>query len=202
MFITFEGIEGSGKSTQLQLFCTWLEEKGYNVVYFREPGGTKIGEEIRNLLLSKEFKEMKVETELFLFLSARAQLVKEKILPALREGKIVVCDRYYDATIAYQCYGGGIDEKEVEISNKIATEGLFPDLTFILDLDIKEGLKRAGLKDRIEEKGKEFHERVRKGYLALAEKFKERIFLIPTNLEVNKTQEKIRSIFLEKFPSY
>jgi dTMP kinase len=199
IFLTFEGVEGSGKSTQAKLFVEWLKENGKEVLFLREPGSTNIGEEIRKILLSKENKGLSPETELFLFLASRAQLVREKIIPALKEGKVVVLDRYIDSTLAYQGYGDELPIELIEEMNKFATAGLLPDLTFLLDLDIDEGLKKAGMKDRIEEKGIQFHRKVREGYHKLAEKFPERIKLIQVEEDPQKTQQKIRQIFLQRF---
>lgn len=199
IFLTFEGVEGSGKSTQAKLFVEWLKENGKEVLFLREPGSTNIGEEIRKILLSKENKGLSPESELFLFLASRAQLVREKIIPALKEGKVVVLDRYIDSTLAYQGYGGELPIELIGEMNKFATAGLLPDLTFLLDLDIDEGLKKAGMKDRIEEKGIQFHRRVREGYHKLAEKFPERIKLIQVEEDPQRTQQKIRQIFLRRF---
>ncbi len=178
LFITFEGVEGSGKSTQLRRLAEFLRGTGQQVVETREPGGTILGEAIRAVLLSARNREMAPETELFLYLASRAQLTREVIIPALREGVIVLCDRFADATTVYQGYGRGLDLHLIAAMNRCAIEGLVPDLTFLLDLDPVEGLSRVRERrqtslldpplDRLEAEAIEFHDRVRKGYLALA----------------------------------
>ena len=154
LFITFEGPDGSGKSTNSLLFCDYLRKKGYKVVHTREPGGTKLSEFIRDLLL-KPGERISPVTELLLYAASRAQHVKDVILPAIEAGKVVVCDRFSDATIAYQGFGRKLDLGMIQELNRIATEGLKPDLTILLDVNTKEGLKRArrikGKKDRIEQ---------------------------------------------------
>ncbi len=199
IFITLEGIEGSGKSTQARLLADWLKKQGKEVVVFREPGSTAIGERIRDILLTKEFKEMTPITELFLFLASRAQLVEEKIRPQLQKGVYVILDRYIDSTIVYQGYGGGVDIGIIEKMNNIATGGLQPDITFLLDIDIPEGLNKTGFKDRIEEKGVDFHTKVREGYFQLAEKYPERIFIVKVKSAPDSTHKEIVKIFSHKF---
>jgi len=184
-FITFEGIEGTGKTTQCALLCDYLRGHGIDIVETREPGGTSLGESIRALLLSPEAEGPTARAELLLFLAARSQLVTQIIAPALKAGKWVVCDRFSDATVAYQGYGRGIDVEIVKTLNDFATGGLKPDKTFLLDLDVETGIKRAvsGKKefagshvgDRMESEDIEFHRRVRRGYLELAEQEPERI---------------------------
>ncbi|MEO0266354.1 MAG: dTMP kinase [candidate division WOR-3 bacterium] len=168
-FITIEGIEGSGKSTLTEGIIEFLKTKGFNVVYSREPGGTKVGESVRNILLA-DGNEMDPMTEVFLFLAARRENVRKNILPALRDGKVVVCDRYTDSTIAYQGYGRGLPIKLLRRLNKLATYGIKPDLTFVIDIDPEKGLKRISGKelDRIERENIDFHRRVRDGYRKIA----------------------------------
>ncbi len=199
IFITLEGIEGSGKSTQARLLADWLQRQGKEVVVLREPGSTAIGERIRDILLTKEFKEIIPITELFLFLASRAQLVEEKIRPQLQKGRCVILDRYIDSTIVYQGYGGGVDIGIIEKMNNIATGGLQPDITFLLDIDIPEGLNKSGFKDRIEEKGVDFHTKVREGYFQLAEKYPERIFIVKVKSDPDSTHKEIKKIFSHKF---
>lgn len=197
VFITIEGPEGSGKSTHSKLLCDFLRRRGYRVLHTREPGGTRISEAVRKILLSKNNKGMSDICELFLFLAARAQIVDEIIRPALKKGYVVVCDRFHDATIAYQGYGAGLDLKLIEEMGKSAAKGLKPDLTVLLDVETKKGLRRAGIKDRIEIKSLEFHKRVRGGYLALAEREPERIKVIPTtNAKVSEVQDMVRRAVL------
>lgn len=197
IFITIEGPEGSGKSTHSKLLCDFLRRRGYRVLHTREPGGTRISEAVRKVLLNKNNKGMLDICELFLFLAARAQIVDEIIRPALKKGYVVVCDRFHDATIAYQGYGAGLDLKLIEEMGKLAAKGLKPDLTVLLDVETKKGLRRAGTKDRIEIKSLEFHKRVRGGYLALAEREPERIKVIPTtNAKVSEVQDMVRRAVL------
>jgi len=171
MFITFEGIDGSGKSTQARLLSERLKEEGKDCIFLREPGGTEISEKIRNILLDKDHLEMTHFAELFLFSAARTQLVTEVIKPCLDLGKIVLCDRYYDSTTAYQGYGRGIDIEAVKNINRVASQGNVPDATFILDLELPEVQRRLSGKrdeDRMEAGGREFFENVRRGYLEIA----------------------------------
>ena len=145
MFITLEGPEGSGKSSQIPALAKFLREQGYDVLCTREPGGTSIGDQIRHVLTSMDNPELLPRTEILLFLAARAQLVDQVIRPALAEGKVILCDRYGDSTLAYQGYGHGLDLKSLRAMLDFATEGLKPDLTLLLDLDIKTGLARKAL---------------------------------------------------------
>ena len=172
-FLTFEGIEGSGKSTQLGLLLVRLRADGWPVREAREPGGTDLGERIRRLLLARELGFMTAEAELFLYLASRAQLTRAVIRPALARGEVVVCDRYADSTLAYQGYGRRLDLGRVRDLNRLATGRLSPDLTVLLDLPVDEGLARleprgGGTQDRIEAEDPAFHRRVRAGYLDAA----------------------------------
>lgn len=192
-FITFEGSEGSGKSTQAKLLCDYLRKKKISVIALREPGSTAISEKIRKILLDPANKAMSVTCEMLLYMAARAQLVEEIIKPALNKGKFVICDRFLDATIAYQGFGGKIDIKIIQELGRIATKDIQPDLTFLLDINPKEGLKRAGkIKDRIELRKLSFHQKVRRGYFKLAKKEPGRIKVIPVQRYRSKTQEIIR----------
>lgn len=171
LFITFEGVEGCGKSTQLERLKEHLETAGHTVVVTREPGGTPIAEAIREILLDPDNTAMGATAELLLYEAARAQHVHEKIAPALAAGNIVLCDRFADSTTAYQGAGRGIAPDVLHGLHITATEGLWPDLTILLDLDVKIGLERArtrGRKDRLEREAIDFHQRVRDGFLALA----------------------------------
>ncbi|MDI6782725.1 MAG: dTMP kinase [bacterium] len=184
LFISLEGGEGSGKSTQARLIKQYLVQKGYQVITTIEPGGTEIGNQIRDILLSPSNKKMIPLAELFLYLSSRAQIVQELILPALIQGKAVICDRYADSSVAYQGVGRKLGVDRVERFNYIATTGLAPDLTFFFDIDPTLGLSRRaksarGRMDRLEKEQLVFHKRVRKGYLALAKKEPHRIKVIP-----------------------
>ncbi len=188
LFFTFEGVEGSGKTTQLRRLSATLRQAGQRVAETREPGGTSLGDAIRSILLATRNLEMVAETELFLYLASRAQLCREWIVPALNAETIVVCDRFADATVAYQGYGRGLDLKLIRTINRVATGGLTPDLTILLDLDPREGLRRVrergqvplpeSLLDRLEAEALEFHDRVRKGYLQLAREESHRFQII------------------------
>ena len=193
-FITFEGSEGSGKSTQAKLLCEYLRRKKISVVALREPGGTFISEKIRKILLDPANKKMSLVCEMLLYMAARAQLIEEVIKPALKKGKFVVCDRFLDATIAYQGYGGGMDINLIKAVGRIVSESIKPDLTLLLDIDTAEGLRRAGrVKDRIEVRKISYHRRVRQGYFELARREPGRITIIPVQRERNSTQLIIRS---------
>lgn len=188
MFITFEGIEGSGKSTALTLLAQELERRGFDVLRTREPGGCGLGRAIRPILLDARTRSLNMRAELYLFLADRAQHVAEVIRPALEAGQIVLCDRYTDSTLAYQGYGRGLDPEKLRRINEMATGGLAPDLTLLMDLPVGLGLERAGLRNqrqgtvlsegRFDAESMDFHERVRQGYLALAEEEPQRIACI------------------------
>ena len=177
MFITFEGIDFSGKSTQIELLKNYLVNQNKKVEIIREPGGTEISEKVRTILLDKNYNHMFMETEIFLFSASRAQLVREKIRPFLKKGIYVISDRFHDSTTAYQGYGRGISLEAVEQINKLAIGGTIPDVTFIIDIPAEIAEERKRLKedfdlDRIEIAEKEFFEKVRKGYLEIASKEK------------------------------
>jgi dTMP kinase len=197
-FITFEGSEGCGKSTQSKLLYAYLKRKGYKVVYLREPGGTKISEKIRKILLDAKIHSMSAKCELMLYMAARAQVVDEVIKPALSEGKIIICDRFLDSTIAYQGYGLGLDIKFIKKIGAFISEGIKPDLTIFLDLPIRKGLSVCGrIKDRIEKRSLNYHLRVKKGYLKMASSDSYRIKTVKVASDKNKTQEKIRRLVLD-----
>jgi dTMP kinase len=197
IFISFEGIEGSGKTKQSRLLYEYLRKSGYKVILTGEPGGTQIGLKIRDLLLSVENRKMTPVSELLLYNASRAQHIKEVILPALKKGFIVITDRFIDSTKAYQGYGRGIDLKLIEFLEKIVTEDIRPDLTLLLDLDVKIGLKRnRGINktDRLELEDVKFHKRVREGYLKIAAKELERIKLIDAAESIEEIHRKIIGI--------
>lgn len=199
LFITFEGPEGSGKTTQSGLLCSFLKKIGWDILHTREPGGTAISEDIRKILLDPGNKDMDVTCELLLYMAARAQILKQKIFPALERGKAVVCDRFMDATLAYQGYAGGLDIKSINAIGNFITGGIKPDITFLLDIDPGEGILRSGkVKDRMERKSLRFHRKVRMGYLAIAGKEPARVKVISSDGDISETQEKIR-IALSKF---
>lgn len=191
-FITFEGAEGSGKSTQIRNAVAFLKKKGRAVLMLREPGGTRISEAIRNILLDKRLKEMAHVTELLLYLAARAQIVHEKIVPALKKGQVVICDRFEDSTRAYQGFGRKIPLAAIEEASRLTRGSLKPDLTFVLDIDIAKGLKRGGRHDRIEREALSFHERVRRGFLALAKKEPRRMVVLDTSESLESVGQKVR----------
>lgn len=170
LFITFEGPDGSGKSTQMKMLADRLRALGYDVVETVEPGGTRIGEQIRRILLDPLHQEMRPRTELLLYFAARAQNVEERILPALAAGKIVLSDRYTDSTMAYQGFARSLGEEAVNELHRLACQGLQPDLTLCYDIDVETGLARARERgvNRMDEQEVEFHRRVREAYLEIA----------------------------------
>lgn len=201
MFITLEGPEGSGKSSQIPALAKYLREQGYDVLCTREPGGTSIGDQIRQVLTSMDNPELLPRTEILLFLAARAQLVEQVIKPALAEGKVVLCDRYGDSTLAYQGYGHGLDLDILRAMLNFATEGLKPDLTLLLDLDIKTGLARKKSIDewnRLDAYEISFHERVRAGYHCLASEEPERWQTVDAALPKEQVQILLREIVLNR----
>jgi dTMP kinase len=197
-FITFEGSEGSGKSTQIALIRRFLKKKGKKVVFVREPGGVAIAEKVRKILLDVGNKAMGKECETLLYMAARAQLVEEVIKPALASGKIVLCDRFLDSTLAYQGYGAGVDIAMIKRVGAFATQGITPELTLVFDIPVAKGLSRIKRKkDRIELRTLQYHNRVRGGYLAIARREPKRVKVI----RVNKSREEIHEIVKEKIES-
>ena len=196
IFITFEGIDGCGKSTQCELLKNYLEDIGKEFIFVREPGGTVIGERIREILLDKKNTQMTARTELLLFEAARAQITDEVIKPALDEGKIVLCDRFFDSSSAYQGMARGMGMDFVAGLNMAATGGLQPDITFFFDISAEEALERRGKRgeasDRIELAGLKFQEDVRKGYLELAANSDGRIVTIDAKLGIDEIFEQIK----------
>ncbi|OGQ26853.1 MAG: dTMP kinase [Deltaproteobacteria bacterium RIFCSPHIGHO2_02_FULL_50_15] len=199
LFITFEGIEGTGKSTQARLLAQALKKKGYRVVLTREPGGTRLADRIRHLLLDRCHQGMSPLTELFLYEASRVVHVAETVRPALQRGAIVLCDRFTDATIAYQGYGRGLSLSLLKTLNQKATKNLQPDLTILLDCPPIRGLKRARgrnrrtltCQDRFERESLLFHRRVRQGYLKLMRQNKKRFIKINALLPIQKTHQQI-----------
>ena len=182
LFITFEGTDGAGKTTQIQRLSADLRQAGHDICLTREPGGTPISEQIRDMLLNPDHSEMAATTELLLYAASRAQHVSEVIKPALEAGKIVISSRFADAMVVYQGYGRGLDLERINRLNRIATEGVTPDVTFVLDLPVEIGLqrvqKRRGGLDRLEREKIEFHQRLRDGYRALAQQEPQRLKII------------------------
>jgi dTMP kinase len=207
LFITFEGIDGCGKSTQIAIFEAMLKERGISPVITQEPGGTKIGEAIRKILLDVENIQLIPLTELFLYEADRAQHVSEVIKPALKAGKWVVCDRYFDATTVYQGVVLGHQEKLIEQLNLEASLHIEPDITFLLDCPAEVGLKRIETrrmnneKDRFERKTLDFHTKIRYGYLALANKHNKRFKIIDSTLSRDRVASKIREVIAPYLPN-
>ncbi len=202
-FITFEGIEGSGKSTQIARLADHLAARGTRNVLTREPGGTSIGEQVRTILLDPANRSLDPAAELLLYAAGRAQHLREIILPALKDGMIVLCDRFSDATLAYQGYGRGLDIETIRSLDRIVTAGERPDLTLLFDIEAAVGIARArgrnssrGLEKeaRFENEELAFHERVRRGYLTLAAREPERIRVVDASGTPEAVQEKVRSI--------
>lgn len=198
MFITFEGLDFCGKSTQVELLKNYLEQSGKRVKLIREPGGVNISEKIRNILLDKNNSEMVFETELLLFSASRAQLVREKIIPFLEEGNVVISDRFHDSSIAYQGYGRGIDSQFVIDLQKFAIGNAIPEVTFFIDIPVEEVLRRKknvtqSELDRIEVSKNEFYEKVRNGYKILAQN-EERFVVIDGLRTIEEIHNEIKNI--------
>jgi len=192
--VSIEGIEGSGKSTLLYGLKDYVESLGLDVVITREPGGTVFAEQIRDLILHRD-EDIDPWTEVFLLIAARRENVVKVILPALRDGKVVISDRFTDSTLAYQGYGRGLPLKKLSLLNKIATSRVFPRLTFLIDLPVEKGLgRKKGRFDRIEKEKLEFHERVRQGYLTLARKAKKRIKVLDGTKDPGTLLEEARNL--------
>ncbi len=207
--ISFEGGDGSGKTTQLRLLENYLVSRGKLCLCTREPGGTTLGEMIRQVLLEGGREEITSPTELFLYLADRAQHVHEVIRPALASGRLVLCDRFTDSTLAYQGYGRGVDLDMLRRLNQVASHGITPDLTFLLDCPVEVGLSRTaqrlvsqesgkGREDRFEREKMEFHERVRTGFLNLARAEPGRIYLVDASRPIQEIHEEIKKIVDEK----
>jgi len=201
MFITFEGIDGSGKSTQIQLLKEWLERLDHTVTVLREPGGNVVSEQIRQLLLDST-EHIEPRCELLLFTAARAQLVSKVIRPSLKAGHIVICDRYIDSSVAYQGYGRGLPIDDIVRINDFATAGLIPDITFIFDLTVDDAAKRAGFRsndnktkpDRMEQSGDAFFERTKQGYIELAQNANRNIFIIHAGDSMHDIRDQVETI--------
>ncbi len=202
MFITFEGIEGSGKSTQIRRLAEWLTQRGVPCVITREPGATPIGARIRSLLLDPASRGLVADAELLLYLADRVQHLKTLILPALASGKIVISDRYADATLVYQGYARGIDPNRILELHRLLCGGVDPDRTFLLDLPVAEGLSRAQRaldggerserESRFEQEAVEFHEKVRSGYLTVARRHPERFTIVDATRSMEEIQAIVR----------
>ncbi len=199
--ITFEGIDGSGKSTQIQLLEAEFEKLDISYKTFREPGGTKLSEKIRAILLDKENIELYSNAESLLFAAARAQLTAEQIKPALTKGEFVICDRFTDSTIAYQGYGRGLNINNLELMNTIATDGLIPDITFILDIDPQKATERLKTvnPDRMEAAGIDFFKKIRQGYCQIREQNQSRCIVIDGEKPQKDVSKEIHHIIMERF---
>jgi dTMP kinase len=193
-FITFEGPEGSGKSTQAQLLADYMIGKGLDVRLTREPGGDPVSEEIRKILLDGEDHSVTDRTELLLYLAARAEHTDLVIRPSLENGCIVICGRYIESTVAYQGYAGGLDLESIRRLNAFATGGLLPDLTFLLDVDVEVGLRRQSEWNRMERKAVEYHKRVREGFLSEARIHTERIVVLDASQDIQSLHQRIVEI--------
>ncbi len=207
MFITLEGIEGSGKTTQMQQLSTYVENRGHSCVLTREPGGTALGEKIRTILLDPASSELVPTAELLLYMADRAQHINTLIKPCLAEGKIVLCDRYFDATVVYQGFARGLDTEFICDLHRLILDDLKPDMTFLLDLSPRIGLARAWkqldngtrseTESRFEEETISFHEKVRAGYLELARRQPERIRVVDGSQDKKQVQVDIRDVLAE-----
>ncbi len=194
MFFSIDGGDGTGKSTQLELFCRWLEELGQEVVTCRDPGSTGLGEAVRGILLDRHDLDIHRRSEMFLYMAARAQMVEEVIRPALDDGKTVVSDRYLLANVVYQGYAGGVDVESLWEVGRVATGGLMPDLTIVLDMPADAAAGRLDRKlDRMELQGDAFHARVRDGFLKEAARRKDRIVVIDAAESIDAVQTRIRA---------
>lgn len=194
VFITFEGPESCGKSTQARMLYEYLRRKGCGVVFLREPGGTAVSEKIRRILLDRKNTSIAAVTEMFLYMTSRRQTVEEVVAPALEQGKIVLCDRFLDSTLVYQGYGLGLDMKMIRGMGAIATMGIKPDMTILLDTPLKEALDSIATKDRIESRPLSYHQRVKHGYHDLAAREPRRIKVVTLEADKEQTQAKIREL--------
>lgn len=195
LFITFEGPEKSGKSTHTKLLKRYLTKKGFRCLCIREPGSTGTGEKIRRILLDKRNTHLSHAAEMFLYMTARSQIVEEIIKPALKQNKVVICDRFLDSTIAYQGYGLGMDRGLIQKIGGLATAGITPEITLLLDMNSRDSsFKKLVNKDRIELRSRQFHHRVRKGYFCLAKKYPRRIKVVRVQKTILATQKEIRRV--------
>jgi len=208
MFITFEGIEGSGKTTQINLLADFLKEQGHEVIVTREPGGTPIGDQVRQILLDSKNTAMVNTCEVLLYYAARAQHLQELVWPALDKGQLVLCDRFVDATIAYQGYARGVDLGVLEVLNGYVLGEFKPSLSLVFDMPVEDGLKRAKARasqleeskreDRFENEVIEFHQKVREGYLTLAKEEPERFEVVDASLDIEALHGTVKAIIEQK----
>jgi dTMP kinase len=203
-FITFEGVEGSGKTTQIRMAGEFLREKKFPVVMTQEPGGTPLGDRVREILLNRGDFDISGEAEVFLFAAARAQHTESVIRPALERGEVILCDRFSDATIAYQAYGRGLPPDTVREVCRLASRGISPHLTLLFDLPVETGLERAFRRinsrdegrreDRFEREHLDFHRRIREGYLAIAREEPGRVKVVDASRDIESTRREVRLI--------
>ena len=199
-FITIDGVEGAGKSTQIDFIYNLLKSKGIKLILTREPGGTDLGEKIRELLLGNDIDSMHSDTELLLMFADRNEHIQTKVIPALESGHWVLSDRFTDSSYAYQGGGRGLDVKRIAELEKWVLQGFVPDLTFLLDVDIELGMRRIksrGMKDRIEQETMDFFARVRDSYIKRSQMFPDRIKLIDATKSIENTSQQIKSILLD-----
>ena len=207
MFITFEGPEGSGKTSVITRICAMLEKDGYSIVRTREPGGTPIAEQIRNVILDKNNKELDPRAEALLYAASRRQHLVEKVWPALKEGKIVICDRFLDSSLAYQGGARGLGVDEVLNINLFATENTYPDLTLLFDLDPEIGLKRIAANanrevNRLDLEKLSFHKNVRQTFLELAKRYKDRYVVLDASLPLEQVVNNAYKVIIERLKNY
>ena len=199
MFVSFDGTDGVGKSTQIEMFTQWLSSLGCEYVFCRDPGSTALGDALRDILLQKHDMAIDRRSEMFLYMTARTQLVEEIIKPALAEEKLVVCDRYLLANIVYQGHAGGLDPELVRQVGAVATQGIQPALTFVLDMDVTAARQRMNRElDRIESQGLEYMEQVRQGFLQEAARYPAAIQVIDADRTINLIQAEIQQIAAER----
>ena len=199
MFFVFDGVDGAGKSTQLEMFVQWLREKDHDVVTCKDPGSTELGERIRSVLLGKHEIDISMRAEMMLFTTARTQLIQQIVKPALAKKQTVVLDRYILSTVVYQGHAGQLDPEELWTINQIATEGTMPDATFVLDVPVSVARERLGSTlDRVESRGDEYFEKVRQGFINEAERWPDRVDLI----DATQTIDQIHSDICERALQY
>ena len=202
VFISFEGVEGSGKTTQAKALVDWLSERDIPHVFIREPGGTAVGEAIREILLNPAHRGMHAKCEVLLFLAARSQVIYEKILPALQKKKVVVSDRFADSTYAYQVYARNLPRRLLSVFNRFSTAATKPDLTFLVDIEVQKGRERGVYDDRMETENDAYHQRVREGYLRLAHRSKKRIKILngekPLEILKNEVFDYVKDLLIRK----
>ena len=206
LFITFEGLDGSGKTTQIKLLHDFLRGEGLDIIVTREPGGTEIGDRIRDILLSKKHTGMNYRTETLLFLASRAELVSKTIIPDLKKGRVVICDRFFDSTVVYQGIARGLGEEQILNMSLWATEGLIPDITFLLSVKVSMGDERIKIinrkRDRIEVEKDLFKEKIYQGYLKIAQKNRDRFVILNGGDDIqivfDKIKDKVLGVLKEK----